>query len=221
MNLVLEDTTIEKKKIDTQNAYEITFSPSITVEKLVKNLNIIFESEYKNPKDIFLTNLKGLDIELITEGLKFALNYKNLKDSLMLLNILNLIKTYNTLDDSFFMNENIYISSIEDMLDLRLNLKDEIKEFNKKLSMYFISLIKSYNKTTFLPTDKCVDLPETYKNIFLNIDLLTLSGIFSTSESFEISECFYIKDAIRYFQPLLLKNTIYLDLFNELNNHKD
>ena len=110
MNLVLEDTTIEKKKIDTQEAYEITFSPSITAEKLVENLNIIFESEYKNSKDIFLTNLKGLDIELITEGLKFALNYKNLKDSLMLLNILNLIKTYNTLDDSFFMNENIYIS---------------------------------------------------------------------------------------------------------------
>ncbi|MGN1393467.1 MAG: hypothetical protein ACI4V7_05405, partial [Succinivibrionaceae bacterium] len=175
MNLVLEDTTIEKKKIDIQDAYEITFSPSITAEKLVENLSIIFESEYKNPKDIFLTNLKGLDIELITEGLKFALNYKNLKDSLMLLNILNLIKTYNTLDDSFFMNENIYISSIEDMLDLRLNLKDEIKEFNKKLSMYFISLIKSYNKTIFLPTDKCVDLPEIYKNIFLNIDLLTLS----------------------------------------------
>lgn len=193
----------------------ITFSNDISNENLIKHLEYIYSYENLQKEINILCNLKNLSLDKLINAFKYALSREDLKDPLMLLNIIAIIKNDNTLDDSFFENKNIFISSIDDMLDLRIGLKSEIKAFKKQLSIYFLSLFKTYNKTHFMPSDNIVELPNIYNAIMLSIDLSVISGIFATSESFNTNECVYIKDAYKYLSNLMMKNAISMAFFKE------
>lgn len=193
----------------------ITFSNDISNENLIKHLEYIYSYENLQKEINILCNLKNLSLDKLINAFKYALSREDLKDPLMLLNIIAIIKNDNTLDDSFFENKNIFISSIDDMLDLRIGLKSEIKAFKKQLSIYFLSLFKTYNKTHFMPSDNIVELPNIYNAIMLSIDLSVISGIFATSESFNINECIYVKDAYKYLSNMMMKNAISMAFFKE------
>lgn len=191
---------------------KITLNNSLSIEDVEKTLSYIYDYEKSLDNVNILLDLKGLETELLSECIKYSLLREDLKDPVMILNIINLIKIYNTLDDSYFEDENIYVNSIEDLLDLKLEIHTELAEFIKKTSMYFISLFKSYNKIMFTPLDNHKKLPDIYKAIFLSTDLLTLSGIFASSESFNTEECVYIEDSLIYISSLLLKGSMGVNL---------
>lgn len=193
-----------------------SFNNDISIEQLLKNLKYIYDLENQLDINNLQVQLKNLSLEKKVEAIKFALTYENLKDSLMLLNIFNLIKTYNTLDDSFFENQYIFISDIQELLDLKLEINDQLKQFTKQLSIYFISLFKSYNKISFTPLDIHIQLPNIYKYIILSTDLLTLSSIFSISQYFNTKQCIYIDNAMYYINELTLKNNIGINFINKL-----
>lgn len=212
-------------KIENESIY-ISFIDTINNVDLLENLKIIYDLEAnlyaKNEKFDINLNLKNLSIELITKAISFSLKYENLADKNMILNIINLIKIYNTLDDSFFIDDNIYFNSIEDFIDLKLELKDELEAFIRQLSIYFISLFKSYNKLTYTPQDTYIKLPNVYSIILLSLDFLTLSGIFSISKSFSTNECVYIENSLAYITTLLQKNILSIDLMNSFfGKHSD
>ena len=193
----------------------VSVKDGIDKDTLINDLKLIYDFESSEEAIVFL-NLKGLNTSLLTEAIKYSLTREDLRNPYMLLNIINLIKIYNTLDDSFFANEKIYVSSIEDLLDVKLDLTSEIAEFQKKLSIFFISLFKSFNKTQYEPLDKHIDLPDIYRNIILSLDILTLSGIFSVSEPFSTSECIYINNANVYLTELLARGSLSALLMNNL-----
>ena len=193
----------------------VSVKDGIDTDTLLNDLKLIYDFENSEEAIVFL-NLKGLNTSLLTEAIKYSLTREDLRNPYMLLNIINLIKIYNTLDDSFFENEKIYVSSIEDLLDVKLDLTSEIAEFQKKLSIYFISLFKSFNKTQYEPLDKHIALPNIYKNIIMSLDILTLSGIFSVSEPFSTSECIYIDNANLYMTELLARGSMSVFLMNNL-----
>lgn len=214
MNLNLVKAKITEKSLEEQTEYTISFDENITTDELLDNLNKIYVLEESEEfKDIILTRLKNLNVDLIIEALRISLTRETLKDPLMLLNIINLVKVYNTLEDSFFEDENIYFNDMEDLLDVRLELREEVNAFSKQLSIYFISLIKSYSKTTFLPTDEYISLPAAYKSIILSTDFYTLSGIFAAGEQFDTTNCPYVIDAMECLSTLFLKNSVSLNLF--------
>lgn len=214
MNLNLVKAKITEKPLEKRTEYTISFDENITVDELLDNLNKIYTlEESKKFKHIIFTRLKNLNIDLIIEALRISLSRETLKDPLMLLNIINLVKVYNTLEESFFEDENIYFKDMEDLLDVRLELRDEVNAFSKQLSIYFISLIKSYSKTTFLPTDEYISLPAAYKSIILSTDFYTLSGIFAAGEQFNTTNCPYVIDAMECLSTLFLKNSVGLNLF--------
>lgn len=181
---------------------------------IVEYLKVIYEYENTLEKNNVLLDLKGLPLKDLEEAIKYSLSFENLNDAVMILNIINLIKTYNNLEDSFFENKDIYVNNLEELLDLKLSLRSEIKEFSKKLSIYFLSLFKSYPKTSYTPTDVHIKLPSIYANIIMGTDLYTLSGIFSFSETFDTKECVYIDEAFKYLSNLLMKNSISMAFFN-------
>lgn len=210
---------LQNNNISVEDAELLTIKINNADEKsIIKYLDIIYEYENTMDYNNVILNLKGLPINVISSAIKYSLNYENLNDSIMLLNIINLIKTYNNLQDSFFSNENIYVSSIEELLDLKLTLKKDLQDFSKKLSIYFISLFKTYPKSTFSPTDVHIKLPDIYANIIMSTDLYTLSGIFSFSETFDTKECVYIDEAFKYISTLLMKNSISMAFFNTFND---
>lgn len=225
----------ELKNIMSLNTYNletkdesiyISFIDSIDETILLENLKSLYDFETnlytKNEKFDINLNLKNLSIELVTKAISFSLKYENLTDKNMILNIINLIKIDNNLDDSFFIDKNVYFNDIEDFIDLKLELKDELEAFVKQLSIYFISLFKSYNKLTYTPQDVYIKLPNIYSIILLSLDFLTLSGIFSVSKPFSTSECIYIENSLAYITTLLQKNTLCIDLMNSFfGKHSD
>jgi hypothetical protein len=193
----------------------VNVKEGIEKDSLLTVIKEIFDYETET-KEIVYLNLKGLNVSLITEAIRYSLTREDLRNPYMILNIINLIKIYNTLDDSFFNDSKIYVNSIEDLLDVKLDLTNELKKFQRQLSIYFISLFKSYNKFSYEPLDKHIELPEIYKNIILSLDILTLSGIFSVSEPFSTEECVYIDSAIIYMNELLMRGAISTKLFSSL-----
>lgn len=204
---------------ETEELLRIQLTDKIKDIDLNSFVNELFDIETKLAEEgtnYISLDLKGLDIHFLEEIIRIALQREDLADPLMTLNIFNLIKIYNTLNPQFFENENIYILDTSGLLDLRLDLQEELEAFVKQLSIYFLSLFKSYNKTTYIPTDTHQKLPRIYKTIFLTSDLLTLSGIFSSSAPFSTSELVYLEDAIECIYSLEEKCAINFSLISNM-----
>lgn len=205
-----------------EESLKVSISNEISKESLIETLGKIYDYEIENEDVSVVLDLKKLKTELLAEAVKYSLTREDLKNPIMILNIINLIKIYNTLDETFFENENIYVSSIEELLDLKLSIRDELKEFVKKVSIYFLSLFKSYNKVSYSQLDTHIALPNIFSTIFLSVDIMTLSGIFSVSDHFDTKECVYIDESFKYISNLLMKNSISLAMMNTfLENNND
>lgn len=209
------DLIIEKRDDDTQ-VFTITPHKDIQTEELINLVKQIYDEELKEEfKDTIILQLKQLNSELKAEVFKYAFTREDLKDPMTTLNIFNLIKIYNTLDDSFFEDETVWFSSLEDLLDLKLLIHSELKQFVRQFSVYFLSLIKSYNKMTYTPMDSNVELPQIFKTLFLSMDFMTAAGIFSVSSSINTNELLLITDPIKYLSEMMVKNCIGIKLLND------
>ena len=223
MTLMLD--TFDQDKIDAklrEETISIGFSDSISDDELINSLKYIYD--YENTLEILPTiciNLRGLSVDKLSKAFQYALKREDLKDPLMILNILNLIKGNIKLNDEFFNDEYNFITNIVNMLNLKLSIKNDLEEFIKTLSIHFIALFKSYNKLSFTPLDKHIKLPTVYRNIILSTDILTLSGIFSMSKSFDTDECVYIDDAFYILSQLLMKSSIGISLMSDFLRNDD
>lgn len=215
---------IENKDIDLnfdilKNVSEITFSDkieSIDIVELIKKVNII-----ENESNISIAiNLKPLNIQKIQEILSLLLKYEKLTNASIIFNIILLLKTYNTLEDDFFNNKNVYYSSLEDFLDIKNGLKYDIKELNTKLSVYFISIFKSLNKFEFSFIDNPVQIPELYTNILLSVDIFTIGGILSNNNGFSDKDMLMVKDSYGYVSEIVSKIKITDTMFESLMERK-
>lgn len=209
------------------NSPKIKITDDINEDNLLYVLKEVFDYEIqedkpKNEKAILL-DLKGLDTDLLISAFRYSLTREDLKDLFMILNIINLIKvSANTLSDSYFEDPNIYITDVEMLVDVKLELGNELNELTKKISIYFLSLIKSYNKVMYTQQDHHVKLPNLYSAIFLSSDFLSLAGIFSSSQPFNTNECMFIEEPFKYISSLLTKNLTSIslmdDFFKSYNN---
>ena len=180
-----------------------------TKEELTNALNTLYVYEAKldlqNLPNIWL-DLKGLDNELLIEAFLYSINYSELIDPTMILNILNLIKIYNTLSDDFFNHERVYFKSLTDFLDIKITIKKDLKEFTKKIGIRFYSLVKSCNKIQDNSTAQ--NLENIYNMIFSSIDFMTLCGILSNTNDFSTDECYVIKNAHTILYNLIEKSYV-------------
>lgn len=167
---------------------------------------------------ILMFDLKGATTCQKIEAIKYAFNTPTLEDPLMQLNLYNLIKSYNNMNDEFFNSSDIYFNSVEELLDVKLALSKEIKAFIRQLSIYYMSLFKSYNKLFFTPSDEHINLPILYKNMILTSDLLTLSGIFAKSPEFSTNDLIYIDDAYIYLTALITRSNNSMNLIDDFLN---
>lgn len=213
------DLTLSCKKInlvEKTNGYEADVSKEISKDELITSLSEIYDYEcQENSEKIVFLRLKGLDVNLISAAIEYSLLREDLKNPLMILNIINLIKIYNTLDDSFFETNDVYFNNISDFIDAKLILRDSLKNFSKKVSIYFISLLRSYYKTNYTSSENYIELPNIYKIIFLSTDFMTLCGIFANCGNFDTKECVTISDSISILSQLLMKHSISMAFFDE------
>lgn len=221
VKIILSDTKIEKQE-DGSNIITVTPHMDISKEQLLEMVESIYDSELNlDTKDTYLLNFKLLNSELKAEVFKYAFTREDLKDPLTSLNIFNLIKIYNTLDETFFEDENVWFNSLEDLLDLKLLIHSELKTFVRQFSIYFLSLIKSYNKMTYTLLDNNIELPQLYKTLFLSMDFMTAAGIFSVSNPINTTELLCINDPMKYLTEMMVKNCLGISLFNDFLSQQE
>lgn len=168
-----------------------------------------------------MIDIKSLPLDQKVDIIKFALNYDELEDPLMIMNLLNLVKVYNTLADEYFESPDIYVNSVEELLDLKLAVSKELKEFTRRISLYFLSLFKSYSKTAFTATDEHIALPKLYEIVFSAVDFLTLAGIFAKTPEISTKELVYVDNSYSILSMLLMKNNNTLRMMNQLFENQE
>ena len=217
--MIIYNKEIELNSDILKNESEISFSDSIAVNEIVDIIKKVNDIEIEYGLNI-LINLKSLNIQKIQEILSSLLKCDRLSNASILFNIILLLKTYNTLEDEFFNNKNVYYSSLEDFLDIKNGLKSDIKELNTKLSIYFMSIFRSLNKFEFSFIDNPVQIPELYKNILLSVDVFTIGGILSNNNGFTDKDMLMIKDSYGYVSEITSKIRTTDMLFGSLMEQK-
>lgn len=217
--MIIYNKEIELNSDILKNESEISFSDSIAVNEIVDIIKKVNDIEIEYGLNIFI-NLKPLNIQKIQEILSSLLKCDRLSNASILFNIILLLKTYNTLEDEFFNNKNVYYSSLEDFLDIKNGLKSDIKELNTKLSIYFMSIFRSLNKFEFSFIDNPVQIPELYKNILLSVDVFTIGGILSNNNGFTDKDMLMIKDSYGYVSEITSKIRTTDMLFGSLMEQK-
>ena len=217
--MIIDNKKIELNSDILKNESEISFSDSIAVNEIVDVIKKVNDIEIESGLTIFI-NLKPLNIQKTQEILSSLLKYDRLSNASILFNIILLLKTYNTLEDEFFNNKNVYYSSLEDFLDIKNGLKSDIKELNTKLSIYFMSIFRSLNKFEFSFIDNPVQIPELYKNILLSVDVFTIGGILSNNNGFTDKDMLMIKDSYGYVSEITSKIKTTDMLFGSLMEQK-
>ena len=211
----LQNTT--SVSIEERDGYlYVNFDKEIEKDVLLSTSKIIYEYEkelFKNKEKInIIVHAKNLDTEKLEAWFKMSLVDEDLCDPVMCLNIFDLIKNYNTLSEKFFENENVYINSIEQLLDIKLDLKEELSNVSTKLAIYFISLIKNANKIKFAVNDN-IKKVETMYEIFMSFgDFFSMSNIVAQAKDFNMSDCVYVSDSMTYLMSILEKTTNGLDM---------
>lgn len=172
-----------------------------------------------------LIDLKNLSKDKLCVVFKYAMEHDDRSSPLITLNLFNLLKTYNDLEESFFNNEDIYFKEIIDMVDIKLELDNETQNFLKNFGIYFLSLIKSYNKLTYTPIEVVKPLPVLYQVLFSMMDFATAAGIFSRIPEVKTSECLQIENAHQFLNMMLIKTgmaiNFLIDFYNEGKENGD
>ena len=228
-----KDVDVNVVELDDKsgNTIEIKLLPNIIVDDTIDVLKLVYdwendieefkiekEDKEQSKKPMISLSLKGISFDSLCEGFRYSMQRKDLRNPIMLMNIYNLIKVYNTTNDYYFNSEDVYISNTEEAVDLKLELEEQIIELKKEFSLYFLSILKSYNHMLYTDKDNCVDLPNMYKAFFNSSDLLTVCGIFNDSPNIDTKDCKLIRNAFEYVSAMLEKSMIGFNLMENFLN---
>lgn len=114
-----------------------------------------------------------------------------------------LLKTYNTFNDEYFKHKYIYIKNIADVLDLKIELKNDILNISTEMAKYFISLFRSINKFEYTFLDNYDELPVFFSRVFSAFDLNSISLILLNINNINNIELTYIKNSHFYLDKML------------------
>lgn len=184
---------------------EITVNSSIESEQLKVFLDKLFQFELDNLEFRPRLILKDLSFELKCEAMKIALTRSDLVDQVMILNIFNLVKSWNTFADKYFEDRITLCNSIEEYIDLKLKCKTELNAFKTNVVKFFISALKSYSVT--VNTVNLVDLPQVYLYM---LNLLSMTDISKLVSDYPVDtkDCGVISQGIAIIDNLIYKNRL-------------
>lgn len=133
----------------------------------VEDAKVLFE---KVPYDEAF-DLTEMPTEEKTEFLRYCIQDIGMKNMNILANIILMAQGCD-LSDELFAQSDIFFNDAEEYIDIKLSLKEEIEEFDKKIVTYYFAAVKS---TSVLLNDHKFNVPNLYYHTLLAIDLNTIS----------------------------------------------
>ena len=196
---------------------EITVANDINERNILIILNELYMYEVESQRSISL-RLKNLPIELKSSILLHALERKNLVNSTIILNIFNLIKGYNTFEDDFFAHPDTIFNTLEEFLDIKIDLNRDLSMFSKELIIYYLSIMKCCGVTEYTNDMVLVDIPLIYQRVLSISDIVSLSSIFMKVPEINTNELLLVNDAYQYMAYLASNFTLANKLMEILLN---
>jgi hypothetical protein len=105
----------------------------------IKNLNDTFFSELNNEE---ILKIKELSIEDKVTCFKFFLTSEIITNISVISNIFLLINGISNIDEDSIEDERIFFNSLEEYVDIKLQIRREIDEFNTRLLEYYLGIIE-------------------------------------------------------------------------------
>lgn len=202
----------------------VTFDPSISSDEL-KNclLSIIkayedlkLDSSVENqiiPQPVF--NLRGIQTDVLADGMKILLKCETIVNASLLLNIYNLVKKYNSFDSEFFNSESNWFVDAEQFLTIKRLTNLECQEFINNLSMWFLSAMYSMHKVEYTMMDIPHNMPLTYHYFILISDFFTISALLAKSKV-DLSELKLVNRAYMYIGELSTRTALSFKLMENI-----
>ena len=116
-------------------------------------------------------DLSEMPTEEKTEFLRYCLKDENMRNINILTNVILMAQGCD-LSDELFAQPDIFFKDAEEYIDIKLALKEDIEEFDKKIVMYYLAAVKSIS--VLLPDHK-FGVPNLYYHTLLAIDLNAVS----------------------------------------------
>ena len=159
---------------------------------------------------------KGMDTEKLTELLRLALTRETLVNNQLLANINVLVNGYNTLDDALFESPMILIKDVEQLLDLKLNLAQEIKAFQTKTIYWYLACLYSAHKVEYTYLDKTVKLPNVWRKFLMATNLMTISQMMSKADPVDTGNLPLVENAYPIIMELSANMSIASSILSAL-----
>ena len=167
-------------------------------------------------------SIKALSKEEKIAIIKHILTLDDVLDSYVILNIYNFIKGFNTFDSSYFYSPIVYVNDMEEYLDIKYELKEELSEFTKKVCVYYLSVLRSIDKIDN-NDPKMVIIPLIIQRILMIADFYTLSVMLNKVKSINIDETYIVNNALAFVntwagnQVMSKELTTYMDKVLNIN----
>lgn len=208
---------ISSADYDLNGVDSISFDPSVDADVFKQAVSDILDYTRnleiaKQPK----VSLRGLSTELLTEGLRLCFGRLDIANPCILLNLYNTVKRYNTLDNSFFESEEVWFTSIEQFLDIKVGLRSEIQDFTNKMAYWYLSCIYSMHKVEYTMLEYHEPMPDIYRNFMLTSDLYTMSALVAKADNIQTKDLMLVDNAYAYVTELALRSNIAAKLFEAL-----
>lgn len=208
------DNEHDIQNILTPDVNSYSFLNTIDDDKLISDIDAILKYEKEHSLNVNI-DIKSLTIEQKIKVFKHFLSDKTLENNNILINILILIRAYNSFDDSFFNVETMYYTDITEFLDIKLALKTELTNFILEFATWYYSLFSCIHKIEFNFLENAVQMPVVFQKIISTSDFMTISGIISKININNISTTYIVENAYAYISALAAKQTISSTIFNQ------
>lgn len=179
---------------DIKNGGRVSFDETTPVEvvlstvKRINDYEATFDTratENKQVLPVIEIDAKKCATDTLVALLDYAMKREDLVNASLLLNIFNLIKQYNSLNETYFEHPLSYVKSIEEFIDLKASLTPSIKHVSTQLAYWYLGALYSIHKVEVTVIDKLVRVPNLYHSLLLASDLFTLSAIFNKGDSID------------------------------------
>lgn len=217
--VINSNTYSQFTKLSLLDHKNITLGNTLTNEQLCLIIDMVFKFESETEHASIAINFEKLELQQVISIFKHVMmldQFETIRNASIILNMLMLLRPYNTFDQSFFDSNLIIFSDIEQFLDVKSELCSEIKNLAIQISQCFMSLCKSMPKIEYSVLDDYVKVPNFYASVFQTIDLTALFGIMSQLDCDVKFKLTKYADANIYIDSIIEKYQFSISLMNRL-----
>ena len=201
----------------------IAFDQSLSSDDICSILGLILyleEKEFEDKKSSLTISLKGLSTSALVQTYKYLLTRESLINPTAIINISLLINGYNTLDDSMFASKDVYETSLDQLIDIKLELKPELKELQKKIAYWYLGCIKYMSKVEYTYLDDVQKMPNLYYLLIISQSFMSLSSIIQKVNDIDWNTLPIVEHSYFTITQLASKSAIDTKLLNAILDAK-